>query len=445
MSATDPQRTTERTIDLTKEMSRTGGAAEQPTDSLGERLIGAGICGDRIVQSDAGGRLPHGALLVKGILGKGARGEVYEVCPNDNRRKRFALKVPLLPLEQNASGIRNEIAKLTKLRGTHLPKLLMHGEFELDGLQVPYYVTHLLQPIEAAYPAYGKTRQMHAIRALEVTYALAQTLSDLAQANVVHNDFKLENVMFFDTLPLLVDWGTAKFSGEINEIEAARKAGKLHGTPSWLPPEVIRVEVGDDGISRVLLDLDGISQFTDVYGLGLMLMLLLTGLELFEGVPLGSGVLDMFKDIHEQFHQRDLLGKYRRSCKKSLERLYLATDSLSLDRIRDEDLATLYDISPSDGMQAVAEQTTLWRRLTRKIGGAPAPTPRRKLDGLALREQLIKDVLSLHDDCVAPIDPDAPRRRLHASTLVDKMRKTWPGLPLWYEGRGYMALPTLDL
>lgn len=146
--------------------------------------------------------------------------------------------------------------------------------------------------------------------------------------------------MFYGGVPLITDYGTARSYSEINEIEVERLKGRLHGTPVWLPPELISIVPQTYSKPRIYFNLGKVCQKTDVWGLGLILMKCLTGKSLFEDIPLKTYKMpDIFYDTYSQFYQNQLTARYKLSSLRFIQRLYdnypFPKVKLDIPKIRD--------------------------------------------------------------------------------------------------------------
>ncbi|MBI4616941.1 MAG: protein kinase [Planctomycetes bacterium] len=383
--------------------------------SIGHLLVGRWIVGSRTADEPPT-ETQEAAFKVARSIGHGALGEVFEVRFNTCPQLAFALKVPLLPIENTAAAIRHEVDKLNRLSHPHLPRLYLTGELELLGQSVPYYVTDLLRPLAEELPDFEKRRPVPAILVARLFYALAHALSYLSEQSVVHNDVKPDNIMFLAGCPYLTDFGTARSSGEINEVEENRLAGRLFGTPRWLPPEIVDVVKGSNG-AKVVLHPDRISQKTDVYGLGLVALRLLSGRDLFEGAISGD-LGEVFFYFHELLRNQDLLGRYQRQVAQILERTYLGTDPIADSRLRDSDVQRLYQ--RFDTPSSAYLRPSKWGE--NPAAASPAARPAR-FAGIHAKKTFLDDLLRLAGACLAPNG-----ERIKAPALVQKMESLWAGI-----------------
>ena len=393
-----------------------------PPSVPGPSLVGRWIAGGTVVDQRPPPHTGGVAWSVVRSIGRGALGEVFEVRSSSRPNRPFALKFPILPLERTAPAIRNEIEKLSRLSFPNLPRIEAHGELQCGDLHgAPYYVTDLLESLDLALPGFAKCRPVDPVATVRIFHALARTLAYLAKEGIVHRDVKPENILIHSGRAILVDWGTARSTSEINELEQNRLAGRLFGTPRWLPPEIVDV-LGEGDSAWVTLYPDRISQKTDVYGLGLVVLRLLSGRDLFEE-PLGANVLQLFHRFHHLMRNENLLDRYQRQVHQILERNYLGSDPICDARIRDEDLRRLYRRFDQPSTTSLPRPSGRMKRPAEEARDASRMRQSR-FSGVDARKTFIDDVLRLASLCLAPYE-----QRIKAPALLARLEETWPGLP----------------
>jgi serine/threonine protein kinase len=326
-------------------------------------------------------QLTANTINIKKLLGRGGNGEVYLVEYGLLADFRYVLKMPLPPLEMNTPLFLEEIVKLKRIKAIdnpHLPRIVA-SEFQSDNEIIPFYLMHELQPIERLLGAPKKT-PLYPPSCLMFFYCLLRALRDLSLHHIIHCDIKPENILFYREIPMLMDFGASRTYDEINELELGKKTGLLHGTPTYLPPEIIQMEQRLDGL-HVVFCMDKVSQKVDIWALGLLLMSWLTGKSLFEGIPLGNNLLEMFEKIYQQF-QEHRLAQYRHECERLMMRLYLGSDSLAMNRLREVDIQKFY----VSGIGTKDKENRMPQRFR----------------GIDFRGTFFTDLLRLFDLCTAP-------------------------------------------
>jgi serine/threonine protein kinase len=98
-------------------------------------------------------------------------------------------------------------------------------------------------------------------------------LTELHQLSIYHADVKLENIIMFGKIAKIVDFGAAQF------VESDVTAGDIGGTLAYMSPEMIK---GDTIIGTP----------TDIWSMGVMMFVMLTGVFPFGPTNCATGILD---------------------------------------------------------------------------------------------------------------------------------------------------------
>lgn len=199
---------------------------------------------------------------------KGATSEVFRATDPDSGR---AIAIKILKGSDPAlkQRFRREVETLEKLDHPGIARLVDHGEMEgrpflamefIDGL--PFDRALAGQPVDVVVATF-----------LKVVDALAHA----HDSGVLHRDLKPANILVRrrsdgEFEPVLVDFGLVRDEAAQSRTET----GVLLGTPAFMAPEQAR---GD----RVAID-----RRTDVYGLGAVLYLALTGRPPYDGDSTGD-------------------------------------------------------------------------------------------------------------------------------------------------------------
>ena len=183
------------------------------------------------------GGLPVGAELggytVRGMLGRGAMGAVYEAV--DGGGTAVALKVLHAHLDADPVArqrLTREVAALQRLRHPAVARVL---DAELDG-EGAFVVTELIEgrTLEDEVDQGGP---LDAVDLFELADQLAAALEAVHLAGVVHRDLKPSNVMITQNGPVIIDFGIAAALGDA--ATALTSPGLVIGTPGYLAPELI--------------------------------------------------------------------------------------------------------------------------------------------------------------------------------------------------------------
>jgi eukaryotic-like serine/threonine-protein kinase len=235
-------------------------AADDAAGSFLESSIAAGAR-ETLARSDRGRRIGPYRLVEE--LGQGGMGIVYLAERADDQfQQRVALKLLHRGFEtrDRVARFRAERQILARLEHPAIARLLDGGTTE-DGR--PYYGMELVpgQPIDADCDARRRTIRERLELFLEVLEAVRYAHQNL----VVHRDIKPSNVLVTpEGRPKLLDFGVAKIlEAESSEGTDLTGLGGRPMTLAYASPEQVKGEPVTTG--------------SDVYALGVLLYLLLTG------------------------------------------------------------------------------------------------------------------------------------------------------------------------
>ena len=205
-----------------------------------------------------------GKYLVESIIGLGGMATVYAVV--DDAGARFAMKILHRPLTADDVAVARFFEEAYLANSVKHPGVCLvtdDGVSEVD--RCPYLVMELLagQTLEERLAEEGC---LTIGDALAIAIALADTLSQVHGAGIVHRDIKPPNVFLTASGVKLLDFGV----GKSRAIAMKTAAGTLLGTPAYMAPEQAQ------GASVV----DGRA---DVFSLGAVLFQCLVGERIHEG------------------------------------------------------------------------------------------------------------------------------------------------------------------
>ncbi len=419
------------------------------TDSFCHHVSGKYLRGERLWEQSP---TLTNTLRIGQLLGKGGYGEVYEIWKVSDPQHRFALKIPGPPLNITRNYILNEIQKLkllSKPGNPHIPKI-KDGFFYIRNEKIPYYITHILKAVERKYPTFAQNQPMDPLETLIQFYFIASGLKYITSHHIVHNDIKPENIMFYHNLPIITDYGTARSYSEINEIEFEKLQGRLHGTPTWLPPELISISPSEENSDNYLVyyNLSNVGQKTDVWGLVLVLMRYLLGESLFHDVPIKNyQVPDIFFTTYQQFYEAKIVARYRQHAYRRLSRFYEIRNSLDMNsnflnidilksflfhdtKSETEKLNEQYmllqcgkEISSNGKENSAIRNATTGRILTAKVCLKKLQFISRSRSNYETAEFFLSSIFDIFDLCVAPVES-----RIKSYQLVDILEILFPGM-----------------
>jgi serine/threonine protein kinase len=201
-----------------------------------------------------------GNFRVLGVLGRGGMGEVYLGKRDDGQ---FEQRVAIKLIQAGAPGLMrrflDERRILASLEHPNIARLIDGG---ITATGQPYFAMELVEgePIDR----YCDTRKLTIEQRLELFAAVCDSVTYAHQHLVVHRDLKPSNILVTaEGQVKLLDFGIAKVLGDADSADDRTRTGMYMMTPEFAAPEQARGEP--------------VSTSTDVYALGVLLYMLLTG------------------------------------------------------------------------------------------------------------------------------------------------------------------------
>lgn len=233
-----------------------------------------------------------GSYVLEGLIGKGGMGEVWQAQHRFLARPAAVKLIRPERLGGNREVATNVLRRFEReaqatagLRSPHTVELYDFG-VSSDGSF--FYVMELLDGVDLGHlvDRYGPVEP---VRAVHLLCQACHSLSEAHEAGLVHRDIKPSNIFVArygrdaDFVKVL-DFGLVKHDPRSSTEESGlTMEGAVPGTPAYMAPEVALGEPSADARA-------------DVYALGCVAYLLLTGRPVFEGdTPMQVAV----KHIHE--------------------------------------------------------------------------------------------------------------------------------------------------
>ncbi len=237
----------------------------------------------------AGERLGQwiGRYRLERVLGEGGMGIVYLAQQEHPIRRPVALKVikPGMDSQRIIRRFRAEEQTLALLHHPNIAQVLDAGTTDTSrSYFVMEYVTGM--PITE----YCDRNRLSVVERLSLFQQVCQGVQHAHQKGIIHRDLKPSNILVSveeeTPIPKIIDFGVAKaisqpFSGPTLFTEVRQ----LLGTPEYMSPE--QAEMGD-------VDIDTRS---DIYSLGMLLYVLLTGVLPFDPQAFRRGGLKRIRRI----------------------------------------------------------------------------------------------------------------------------------------------------
>jgi len=210
-----------------------------------------------------------GRYQIRGVLGKGAMGLVYDaVDPNLGRRVAIKTiltrKLDVEAARMVAVRFEREVRAVARLNHRNIVQVYDFGA-END---LAYIVMEFIEGRELK-DYFDANERFDLKTAFRLMIELLEALDFAHEAGIVHRDIKPGNVMV-DAAghAKLTDFGVARVADPGDQAEATR-AGALVGTPSYMSPEQIQGQPVD--------------RRTDIFSAGIIFYQFLTGQKPFEG------------------------------------------------------------------------------------------------------------------------------------------------------------------
>ncbi|HYV20039.1 MAG TPA: serine/threonine-protein kinase [Verrucomicrobiae bacterium] len=253
---------------------------EEPSDPPAARPgSGAGAAGDESEDTQsmpsatgatsAASAFPAriGRYAIRGVLGEGGMGTVYE-AEQDQPRRVVALKViragHLSP--QLLRRFEHESLVLGRLQHPGIAHVYEAGTIEdARGNPVPFFAMELIRGVPLT--PYAARKKLGTRERLELIARICDAAYHAHQKGVIHRDLKPGNILVDESgQPKILDFGVARaIDSDMQQATLHTEIGQLVGTAPYMSPE----QVGGDP--------DELDTRSDVYALGVVAYELLAG------------------------------------------------------------------------------------------------------------------------------------------------------------------------
>jgi serine/threonine protein kinase len=211
-----------------------------------------------------------GRYEIKGVLGKGAMGLVYDgLDPTLNRR--VAIKTILTRgLDESTAKhysmrFQREVRAVARINH---PNIVQVYDFGQEG-DLAFIVMEYIEGKELK-DSFDKKELFDLGTTFRLMNELLSALQFAHDAGVIHRDIKPANIMVDGKgHAKLADFGVARVEDPDASTAEATRAGAVIGTPSYMSPEQIQGQT--------------IDRRTDIFSAGVVFYQLLTGVKPFEG------------------------------------------------------------------------------------------------------------------------------------------------------------------
>jgi serine/threonine-protein kinase len=222
------------------------------------------------LRSELGGARKLGAYVLKKRIGEGGMATVY-LARHDLLRRPAAVKLlkPARATDEMIARFEREVQMASSLAHPNTVEIFDFGRTR-DGLF--YYAMEYLDGLTVS-EVLAKQTPIPVARTIHILRQVCAALAEAHAKGVVHRDIKPENIMVcryggvYDHVKIL-DFGLVKHVAEEHSRDLTRSL-RILGTPLYMAPERLRNPADVD--ARV-----------DIYALGAVAFLMLTGRKLFE-------------------------------------------------------------------------------------------------------------------------------------------------------------------
>jgi len=221
------------------------------------------------------------------MLGEGGMGVVYLAEQEHPIKRQVALKVIRPGMDSKRVIVRFDAERqaLALLDHPNIAHVYEAGTTEAGR---PYFVMEYIQG--SPITAYCDERRLPVEERLRLFQQVCDAVQHAHQKGIIHRDIKPSNILVAaegnKPIPKIIDFGVAKAVAEpLTEQTLATEDSLLLGTPEYMSPE--QADMANEDIDTR----------SDVYSLGVMLYVLLTGCLPFDSDTLREGGIENIRKI----------------------------------------------------------------------------------------------------------------------------------------------------
>jgi len=219
------------------------------------------------------------------ILGEGGMGIVYLAQQEEPIRRQVAIKVIKPGMDSKSVIARFEVEKqaLALMQHPHIAGVYDAG---LTPTGRPYFVMEYVKGLPIT--DYCDQNKLTIKDRLNLFVPICQAVQHAHQKGIIHRDIKPSNILVSmendRAIPKLIDFGIAKATGKpLSQHTLVTEDTQLLGTPEYMSPE--QADIANEDIDT----------HSDVYSLGVLLYVLLTGVLPFDLDTLREGGIDQIR------------------------------------------------------------------------------------------------------------------------------------------------------
>jgi serine/threonine protein kinase/Tfp pilus assembly protein PilF len=231
-----------------------------------------------------------GSYKLLSVLGEGGMGIVYLAEQTEPVKRQVALKIVKPGMDSKRVIARFEAEKqaLALMQHPHIAGVYDAG-ITLTGR--PYFVMEYVKGLPIT--DYCDQHKLTIKERLNLFVQVCQAVQHAHQKGIIHRDIKPSNILVSvendKPIPKIIDFGVAKATGKpLTEQTLATEDTQLLGTPEYMSPEQADMVTED------------IDTRSDVYSLGVLLYVLLTGVLPFDPQTLRDSGIENFRKTIRQ-------------------------------------------------------------------------------------------------------------------------------------------------
>ena len=221
------------------------------------------------------------------MIGEGGMGIVYLAEQQGSIRRRVALKVikPGMDSKRVLARFEAERQALALLDHPNIAQVYDAGT-TVNGR--PYFVMEYVKGLPIT--EYCDYRMLRIEERLRLFQQVCQAVHHAHQKAIIHRDVKPSNILVTtqddQPVPKIIDFGVAKAIAQpLTERTLYTEQGQLFGTPEYMSPEQADMATED------------IDTRSDIYSLGVLLYVLLTGVLPFDSETYREGGIDHIRKV----------------------------------------------------------------------------------------------------------------------------------------------------
>ncbi|MHC4580712.1 MAG: tetratricopeptide repeat protein, partial [Planctomycetota bacterium] len=221
------------------------------------------------------------------VLGEGGMGIVYLAQQDEPVKRQVALKVirPGMDSKRVLARFEAEKQALALMDHPHIARVIDAG---LTLSARPYFVMEHVKGLPIT--EYCDTHKLTVEERLRLFMHVCEGVQHAHQKGIIHRDLKPSNILVSidgdKAVPKIIDFGVARAIGQqLTEETLYTEQGQLFGTPEYMSPE------------QADLNNEDIDTRSDIYSLGVLLYVLLTGALPFDSETLREGGIEHIRQV----------------------------------------------------------------------------------------------------------------------------------------------------